>query len=47
MDFSTMQYYVSSGLWPAERVDKLFEAGKITKEQYEILKGVVSGNANL
>lgn len=40
MDFSTMQYYVSTGLWPMERVDKLFEAEKITKEQYDLLKEV-------
>lgn len=47
MNFFTMQYYVSTGLWSMERVDKLFEAEKITKEQYDLLKGKVSNNANL
>lgn len=47
MDFETMKYYVSTGLWPIERVDKLFEAEKITKEQYVLLKSEVSDNANL
>ena len=47
MNFSTMQYYVSTGLWPMERVDKLFEAGKIDQEQYDLLKCEVSESASL
>ena len=25
MDFETMKYYVSTGLWPQERIEKLFK----------------------
>ena len=47
MDFSTMQYYVSTGLWPLERVEKLYQAKKITKDEYERLKSEVTENADL
>ena len=41
MDMDTMRYYVSTGLWSAERVEKLYQAKKITKEQYDELMGLV------
>ena len=36
-----MKYYVSTGLWSADRVEKLYQAEKITKERYEELMGLV------
>lgn len=42
MDVETMRYYVSTGLWPAERVEKLYRAKKITKEHYDELKVLVT-----
>lgn len=41
MDIETMRYYVSTGLWPLERVEKLFKKKKITQEQYNELVGLV------
>lgn len=41
MDMETMRYYVSTGLWPAERIEKLYQAKKITKEQYDELKALI------
>lgn len=41
MDFETMKYYVSTGLWSAERVEKLYQAKKINEEQYTELMGLV------
>ena len=37
-----MKYYVSTGLWPAERVEKLYQAKKITKEHYDELKALLT-----
>lgn len=41
MDMETMRYYVSTGLWSADRLNKLYQAEKITKEQYDELMGLV------
>lgn len=41
MDMETMRYYVSAGLWSADRVEKLYQVEKITKEQYAELMGLV------
>lgn len=37
----TMKYYVSTGLWPADRVEKLYHAKKITQEQYDELEALI------
>lgn len=37
-----MKYYVSTGLWPAERVEKLYQAKKITKEHYDEPKALLT-----
>lgn len=42
MDIETMRYYVSTGLWSADRVEKLYQAKKITKEYYDELKALVT-----
>ena len=47
MDMETMKYYVSTGLWPAERLEKLYQAEKLTKEQYDKLRSEVKSNARL
>mgnify|MGYP005812234425 CR=1 FL=1 len=41
MDFETMKYYVSTGLWPQERIEKLFKKKRITQGQYDELMGLV------
>lgn len=41
MDMETMRYYVSTGLWSAERVENLYQAKKIGQEQYAELMGLV------
>ena len=41
MDMETMRYYVSTGLWSAERVENLYQAKKINEEQYTELIGLV------
>lgn len=41
MGMETMRYYVSAGLWPADRVEKLYQAKKINEEQYTELMGLV------
>ena len=41
MDIETMCYYVSTGLWSVERVEKLYQAKKINEEQYTELMGLV------
>lgn len=40
MNIETMKYYVQTGLWPIERIEKLYKAKKITKEQYNELKEI-------
>lgn len=42
MDVETMRYYVSTGLWSADRVEKLYQAKKITKEHYDELKALLT-----
>ena len=41
MDIETMKYYVSTGLWSADRLDKLLKKKRITQEQYNELMGLV------
>lgn len=41
MDMATMRYYVSTGLWSADRLDKLLKKKRITQEQYDDLMGLV------
>ena len=42
MDVETMRYYVSTGLWSADRVEKLYQDKKITKEHYDELKALLT-----
>lgn len=39
MDTDTMRYYYRNGLWTLDRLDKLLEAGRITREQYNTITG--------
>lgn len=41
MDMETMKYYVSTGLWSADRLDKLLKKKRLTQEQYDELKGLL------
>ena len=43
MDFETMKYYCTNGLWGSDRLEKLYKAQKLTEAEYTELMGLIPG----